>query len=75
MTYEDHIKNIEETSENLIKDYIEILEDVGLIPSEVRKDAIQCSLLCINKQLRLIGPEAFLDYVELVQMQKYLEEL
>ena len=75
MTYEDHIKNIEETSENLIKDYIEILEDVGLIPSEVRKDAIQCSLLCINKQLQLIGPEAFLDYVELVQMQKYLEEL
>ena len=43
--------NTEEKAEELINDFICILEDVGTVPSEVRREAIRCSLL-LAKELK-----------------------
>jgi hypothetical protein len=71
--------NIEDQAEELIEKYINLLEDVGTVPSEVRKEAIKCGLLCIETQENLLNRVQTNDggvlYSELSNIAKYLKEI
>jgi len=66
----------EEKAEELVNKYIDKLEDVGTIPEQVRRDAINCSLLCISEAYESVA-DFYTEDIDIVVAEKldYLNEV
>tara|TARA_R110000868_G_C10710253_1_gene749865 strand:+ start:628 stop:858 length:231 start_codon:yes stop_codon:yes gene_type:complete len=66
----------EEKAEELVNKYIDKLEDVGTIPEEVRKNAINCSLLCVSEAYEFVA-DFYTEDIDMVVAEKldYLNDV
>ena len=67
------MKTPEEKAEELVDKFINVLEDVGTVAYDVRKDAIRCSVFCVNEILVEVMMHMQIEYWNAVK--KELESL